>query len=99
MNEVVDLQAARAERTPHVSGKARCMGCKHEWVAVAPIGMVTDLECPSCESMKGVMRFACEPADGLKWICNCGNDLFMLTDKGAPFCVNCGTRATGWVES
>jgi Zn finger protein HypA/HybF involved in hydrogenase expression len=31
----------------HISGKARCLACKHEWAAVSLVGTVW-LECPAC---------------------------------------------------
>ncbi|TAN06136.1 MAG: hypothetical protein EPN38_09380 [Rhodanobacteraceae bacterium] len=32
MADIVDIAQARQDRTPHVSGQARCVACKHEWV-------------------------------------------------------------------
>ena len=45
---VIDFTKAKAELDPHISGDARCLACKHEWVAVAPIGTIW-LECPACK--------------------------------------------------
>jgi len=83
---------------PHMSGRARCVGCGHGWEAVAPIG-TTRLECPGCGTQRGAFVCTTEPAEGLRWKCKCGNDLFSLHDKGAPCCARCGLRATGWVET
>lgn len=47
--EVVDFTT----RNPHLQGAARCLACKHEWQAVAPVG-ATDLKCPSCACLRGV---------------------------------------------
>jgi len=44
---VIDFATAKKELSPHVAGRARCLTCKHEWAAVAPIGMEW-LECPEC---------------------------------------------------
>ena len=55
MGEIVDLDAKR----PHWSGIASCLRCKHEWVAVAPVG-TDDLQCPSCGSGSGVKYSARE---------------------------------------
>ena len=90
---VIDLQAARQEREPHSAGKARCLACKHEWVAVAPIG-VTWMECPSCTLERG--RFIAQhERDGEHWNCNCGCDLFYATPDGF-YCPNCGEWQHGF---
>lgn len=91
---VVDLGAVRAERQPHLTGRAQCVGCRHEWQAVAPVGTEA-LECPSCGLDKG--RFA-EPvmAGKTTWHCHCGNDLFRICEPAEVYCVNCGTAQEGW---
>lgn len=53
MGEIIDLEKYR----PHVCGKARCLGCKYEWVAVAPTETIW-LECPKCSAMKGQFFYA-----------------------------------------
>lgn len=83
---------------PHLSGTVRCIGCKHEWEAVSPVGVYDELECPSCGAFKGVRTSTIAPEDGEVWQCNCGNQLFFLTPTGAPLCANCGLRATSWAE-
>lgn len=91
---VVDLGAVRAERQPHLSGRAQCVGCKHEWQAVAPIGTET-LECPACGLRKGM--FANPVMVGTHvWECHCGNDLFRISGGGEVYCVNCGDTQEGW---
>lgn len=32
---------------PWCTGKAECLACEHEWIAVWPLG-ANDLECPNC---------------------------------------------------
>jgi hypothetical protein len=86
---VIDLAQARAERTPHRSGEARCISCRHEWIAVVPTG-IEWFECPSCGLAKGRYRFHCAPVDRAVWTCNCGNDVFFVTDKQEIVCPNCG---------
>ncbi len=71
-----------------ITGKARCILCKYEWVAVAPAGTVW-LDCPECHSMKGIHIFSCVRKEE-HWTCNCGNDLFHITKEGT-YCPNCGT--------
>ena len=84
------LEFKRAEKTePHGTGPAFCIGCRHEWSAIAPAGTV-ELECPQCECMKGRFRNLFETYEDEKvWVCNCGNDLFKVTETGT-MCVNCG---------
>lgn len=81
--------APEEKTVPHGTGPAFCIGCKHEWEAVAPAGVV-ELQCPACESMKGRFRFLFDTYEGDRvWTCNCGNDLFRVTERGR-LCVNCG---------
>ncbi len=87
MAEIVDLADRRADRTPHLSGEARCMLCGHEWQAVAPVG-VPWLECPACRYMKGHFKYAVQRS-GVEWTCQCGNDLFRVTPDGY-YCPGCG---------
>lgn len=87
MGDVVDFVAAKEEREPHMSGKARCLACKHEWEAVAPLGTIW-LDCPECTLERGRFIGPCE-RDGSFWRCNCGNHLFEITPEGV-YCPNCG---------
>lgn len=92
---VIDLAAARQERelTLSLCGKARCLACRHEWQAVAPVGTVW-LDCPACSLERG--RFL-GPAqrDGAHWHCGCGNDIFYVTPDGF-YCPNCGEQQHGF---
>jgi hypothetical protein len=82
--------ASREKLEQHGAGIAFCMGCKHEWAAVVPIGQ-DHFECPACARMMGRWRFEFAPRDGtLVRKCNCGNQYFYLTTEG-HLCVNCGT--------
>lgn len=90
---VVDLAEERARRGEHLTGPARCLSCRFEWVAVAPVGTVI-LECPECHLMRG--RFVGEVLrDCLHWVCNCGNDLFLVTAEGF-YCPHCGIDQLGF---
>ena len=73
---------------PHLSGRAICKECGHEWVAVAPVGTV-ELKCPKCHTMKGIWKNPCVPEHGEIWCCNCGCDVFSVTRKGI-MCWRCG---------
>ena len=84
---VIEFSKKKNEYDPHVSGKAKCIDCKHEWVAVAPTA-VTWLECPSCSLVRGRFIFQCERQEP-HWHCKCDNDLFHVTSRGY-YCPNCG---------
>jgi len=86
--KVVDIAAAR----PHLTGEAVCSGCKHEWVAVLPVGFEW-IECPSCGGSKGLLKHPCIPDE--YWRCKCGSDLFYLMPAGAR-CRECALMATDW---
>lgn len=87
--EVVNL----SERRPHNAGEARCLNCKHEWAAVAPVG-ATWLECPECSLPRGTFKFPFAP-EGAFFECACGNDLFTIHPRGV-FCPNCGAWKAPW---
>lgn len=86
-NNVVDLDSKR-KKEPYLKGKARCLTCKHEWVAVHPIPMEW-MECPSCGCRKGWMKNPVVYSQLPHWMCKCGNDLFQITPYGS-YCPNCG---------
>ncbi len=94
MGALVSLAAARQERTPHLSGEAKCIGCQHQWVAVAPIGAVM-LDCPVCSLPKGRMVNPCLH-EGSTWVCACGNDLFRISPTAGVYCTNCADVQEGW---
>lgn len=85
--KVVSLSEAREERKPWVEGEARCLACKHEWVAVAPSGTLW-LVCPSCSLERGRFIYPFYRKDE-HWMCGCENDLFLVTREGV-YCPNCG---------
>jgi len=98
MANIVDLAAARSERREHdhMTGSARCLGCQHQWEAVAPIG-TTELECPACGLKKG--RFANPVVRGdVTWTCACSNDLFRISGQAQVYCANCGAIQEGWFK-
>jgi hypothetical protein len=90
---VIDLSRARADREPRLSGKARCLACRHEWVAVAPVG-TRWMECPSCTLERG--RFVAQvERNCAHWHCGCGCDLFYVVEDGI-YCPNCGEWQHGF---
>ena len=84
---IIDFKTAKEERDHHLSGDAKCLACKHEWMAVAPVGAVW-MECPSCTLLRGRYIAHSEyPLD--HWNCGCGCDLFHVI-KDCFYCPNCG---------
>lgn len=91
---VVEFRARKPEsEQPHISGMARCLDCKHEWAAVAPLQTIW-LECPKCTLLRGRFTGPYEKAHA-HWECKCGNDLFCVTPDGY-YCPNCGVWASGF---
>lgn len=75
-DNIVSLDQFKKDNEPHCSGVAKCIGCKHTWVAIAPVGTF-HLECPNCETFKGVFDGLAMPQ--LRYECSCGCDLFFIT--------------------
>lgn len=78
-----------------IEGGAKCINCKREWYAIVqeePEGepFAGWLECPDCTLMRGRFNFThVAPIGTGMWVCNCGNDLFHVTETG-HLCPNCG---------
>lgn len=94
MGAVLSLSDARQEREPHLSGLARCVACRHEWVAVAPVG-AHELECPECTATKCYFMNSTMRGEQV-WVCNCGCDVFRISPTVGPYCVHCATVSEGW---
>ena len=89
---VIEFKKHKEDNEPHNRGLARCLDCKHEWEAIAHCDVVW-LECPKCSLEKGhFIGPHTLPEGSMKWVCNCGNDLFQITREGC-FCQNCGELA------
>ena len=69
---------------PHLSGKMKCIICKHEWIGICPIepkGDVLGVECPECGLNQGFYIYPVLPSKGdIIFICNCGGELFQRQD-------------------
>ncbi len=90
MSEVVEFRP-RQSHDLHLSGRARCLACAHEWEAAAPAGVIV-LECPQCACLQGRWRNYLEPEAGVHtWRCRCENDLFFVTPESVV-CARCGSE-------
>jgi len=81
-DNVIDLSAMR----PHLAGPMVCLGCKHEWVGVAPVGTRV-FDCPECGCAQGVMQGLVEPEEHFQ--CDCGNYHYIISATKI-MCSMCG---------
>lgn len=99
MSEVLPFRRPEPS-DPHLSGEAHCIGCGHDWVAVAPVG-VWQFECPSCTTMKGIYRYPVGAAEGDAYFrCTCGCEALTAYYRAGHFylkCMSCGTDHTSAV--
>jgi hypothetical protein len=91
-----------AAHRPHLSGKARCTACGHEWVHVAPVGTVW-LECPECRTERGLYLAPLTDIDGTSHVfrCPCGCDAFsihLFDGTVVVNCVTCGAHSDPWAS-
>lgn len=84
MSNVVEF---KKQEQRHLTGRAKCLACGHEYVAVCPEG-ADWMECPEC-SLQRVRMIAQVQVNEPHWVCNCGNDLFHITQYRV-YCPNCG---------
>lgn len=82
---------------PHLAGEALCIGCRHEWAGVAPVG-TWQLECPSCGSTKGIWRYPIGAQQGDSFFrCSCGCEALTAYFRSGHFylkCMSCGADQT-----
>lgn len=95
---IISLAKVREEREPHWSGKCVCLGCRHEWVGVGPVGVVDALQCPACDLPKGVTKnlFGADEGDAYL-LCKCGCEAMTAYKSKGHFyvkCMACGTDQT-----
>lgn len=98
MSNVVDFRAAREEREPHWQGTVKCLGCKHEWQGVAPLGTLI-VDCPSCGLPKGHPKhpFGPRPGDAVYACTTCESEAMTLYKRGGRMrviCMGCGVDHT-----
>lgn len=89
--DIISLTDRKAEKERHYSGEARCIRCKHEWVAVAKVGDIF-LECPSCECISGVPKHPFMADEGcLIFVCeNCTSEFFYIEKYKGETAICCG---------
>jgi hypothetical protein len=85
---IIDFNEERLSRSPHLSGKAQCFDCRHEWHATSPVGTYI-LECPNCGHMRGAYFAHVECPEPQVWSCNCGCQYFWVGKEGF-YCPMCG---------
>lgn len=94
---VISFAEAKAEREPHLAGEALCIGCRHKWACVAPVG-TWQLECPTCGAMKGIFRYPIGAQEGdLGFACSCGCEALTAYMHQGHFrlkCMSCGIDQT-----
>lgn len=95
---VISFAEAKAGRERTWEGKAHCVGCRHEWEAVAPLGTMW-LECPECHLPKGTPKYAFGAADGdaLLTCTPCGGEALTAYKRAGRFyvmCMACGNDLT-----
>jgi hypothetical protein len=73
-----------------------CTHCRHEWEGIFPPG-ITQFECPSCHTMKGVIKYPFAAGEGdYLFMCDCGSEYFYVVWKEYPMlrCRECGSDCT-----
>jgi DNA-directed RNA polymerase subunit RPC12/RpoP len=80
------------------SGDAICIGCKHEWIQVSPVGSRW-LECPACSSNKGIYKqpFGADEGDSVFRCSYCDSEAltaFYRRDLFYLMCMSCGVDHT-----
>jgi len=88
-SSIISLGSPRAEReTQFREDEVFCLECHHRWRARAPKD-VDFLECPNCGLMRGKWYLPFIQTHSPHWVCDCGNNLFLLS-AGGIYCPNCG---------
>jgi len=88
--KITNFEQRRLEKTgEYLTGEAFCLDCEHEWLAIAPVGTVSGLECPSCGTVKCIFRYGVVPE--IVWTCNCGCQVFSISGISHNIlCYRCG---------
>lgn len=95
---VIDFAAAKQERQPHISGTFICVGCRHEYEGVAPLGTYW-CECPSCHLPKATPKhpFGAVEGDQVLRCAECDGETLTAYKRRGRFwvrCMGCGNDLT-----
>lgn len=97
-----ELQRAKSAKRdegkqPTLQGEARCLACRHIWVAVVPTPAPDNLECPACGCMRGQFIHPVFPVGDVGiWRCGCSGIMQVLclrkiNETAYLLCTGCGT--------
>lgn len=85
---------------PHLAGEIKCMACNAVWYGVSVVGHVDGLQCPNCQTNRGIYS---QPItvneEQIAWHCNCNGQLFYLFPNGITMCCKCGNRSTDYFNN
>jgi hypothetical protein len=96
---VVQFKPREPKEPPHMAGEAICIGCRHTWAAVAPVG-TWQLECPSCGSGNGIWRYPTGAHEGdLGFKCLCGCEALTAYKRRGRFYLRCMACADDQTEA
>jgi Zn finger protein HypA/HybF involved in hydrogenase expression len=90
-DKVVDIRSARGKkRSPemYAVGTVLCLNCKHKWEEESDVEH-TWFTCPNCSLIRGARLGPFARVDEGHFTCECGSQLFNISEKGA-YCPNCG---------
>lgn len=107
MSDIIDFTKAKqaraedkeAEQGEWAEGPCVCLGCRHEWVGVAPPGRMRNLVCPSCELPKGTNKhpFGAAVGDMTLTCAHCGGEALTAYARAGHHyvrCMGCGVDLT-----
>lgn len=73
MGDIVSLSKFKDENRPHWAGNCVCLQCRHQWMAVGPIPVNENFECPQCKTFHGVpLGCFAAPVGAAVLRCDCG---------------------------
>lgn len=87
MIQFMELPANNNEFGAWSNGTYRCLACKFEQHATAPVGWVF-IDCPCCGTERFTNKYTYVKSDTV-FTCKCGCDVFSITPSRL-FCPNCG---------
>lgn len=99
MGDLVEFKK-KGPQPGYLAGPYICLGCKHRWEAVRPIGASLHLECPECHVFMTAPVGPIERA-GQHWHCDCDRDanVFAYSSEWGMYCILCGTSHNPLAEA